>query len=95
VSDGPFVTSTTWSDAFHNDMGFTWMDAVAVVSEDVVLSQILPLGSASRGEDVWALTAGSDGKIYLGTSGAFLSVYDPASGSIAGLGAPVPDECQG
>ncbi len=92
---GPTTTSTRWSDTFEDDSGFTWMDSAAVIDGDVVLSQIAALGYAAQGGSVLAMTVSSNGKVYLGTSGAYLNVYDPSTGTMTSLGAPVPDECFG
>ena len=95
VTGGPTRTDTSWSDTFGDDDGLAWMENTAVVNGDVVLSQIEPLKLVPDQEEIMALTEGPDGKIYLGTSSAHLRVYDPATGNMTDLGAPVPDECSG
>ena len=93
--DGPTTTSTRWSDSFEDDIGLTWMERAVAIDGEVVLSQTTALGYAVEGGSVLAMAVGSNGKIYLGTSGAYLNVYDPSTGSMTSLGAPVPDECFG
>jgi hypothetical protein len=91
----PSTLSTSWSDSFKDDTGMTWMENAAVLDGDVRLSQIAGLGLAEEGGDILAMTEASDGRVFLGTDGAYLDVYDPGSGAIASLGAPVPEECFG
>lgn len=91
----PAVLSTSWSDSFEDDTGLTWMENAVTLDGDVSLSQIAALGVVEEGGDVLAITEAASGKIYLGTEGAYLNVYDPVAGTITSLGAPVPEECFG
>jgi hypothetical protein len=91
----PSTLSTSWSDSFKDDTGLTWMESAAVLDGDVRLSQIAALGYAEEGGDILAMTEASNGRVFLGTDGAYLNAYDPGSGTIASLGAPVPEECFG
>ncbi len=91
----PAVLSTSWSDSFEDDAGLTWMENAVVIDDDVRLSQIAALGVVEEGGDILAITEAASGKIYLGTAGAYLNVYDPVAGTITSLGAPVPEECFG
>jgi hypothetical protein len=95
MSVGPMMAATKWSDTFGDDIGLTSTYNTVAVDGEVVLSQIENLGSVSQGGSILALAVGGDGRIYLGTSGAYLNVYNPATGTMTGLGAPVPDECFG
>ncbi|MBN1956369.1 MAG: hypothetical protein JW900_15165 [Anaerolineae bacterium] len=95
TNGGPSLTPNSWSDTFADDLGLSWMDRSGVMDGQVVLSQLRGLGESVEGGDVLALTVGPDGKVYLGTDGAYLNVYDPATGVVSSLGAPVPGECFG
>ncbi len=90
---GPATTDTGWSDTFGDDIGFTSMSNTATVAGDVVLTQIEALGYAAQGGNILSMTVGPSGKVYLGTSGAYLNVYDPVTRQITYICAPVPDEC--
>lgn len=91
----PVGIAGAWVDPMMEDDGFTWMHRVKLLGGDLSLSQMAALGSAPQGGSILAMTGGPDGKIYLGTDGAFLSVFDPTTGGFADLGMPVPDECFG
>lgn len=92
---GPVNTDTSWMDTFEDEVGLTSMLDTALLDGDVRLSRIQALGHAPEGGAILAMTEASSGKIYLGTSGAYLNVYDPVAGTLTSLGAPVPDECFG
>ena len=84
--------SLNWSDSFDGDCGFSGMDQTVAVNGEVTLTQIVPLPKPAAGSNVLAMAEGLDGRIYLGTSGAYLNVYHPVTGSMTSLGVPVPDE---
>jgi hypothetical protein len=86
-------TTTHWSDSFDDDGGLAWLENTAVVNGNLELSQVEPLALVPSQEEVLTITGGPGGKIYLGTSGARLRVYDPATKNLDDLGEPVPDEC--
>ena len=92
---GATTSLTSWSDSFQDDSGLTWMENATVLGDDVRLSQITALGAVEEGGDILAMTETANGKIYLGTDGAYLNVYDAGSGTMTSLGAPVPEECFG
>ena len=91
----PIRGSASWYDTFDNDVGFSYMYNSVALDSDLKLTQIEALSWADQGGDILASAAGSNGKIYVGTSGAYLNVYNPGTGTMTGLGAPVPDECFG
>lgn len=91
----PIRGSASWYDTFADDVGFSYMYNTVTLDSDLKLTQIEALSWVAQGGGILASASGSDGKLYLGTSGAYLNVYDPGTGSMTGLGAPVPDECFG
>lgn len=91
----PSLLPTSWSDSFKDDAGVVWMENASVREGGIGLSEISALGFPEEGGAVLAMTEASNGRIYLGTDGAYLNVYDPGAGTIVSLGAPVPDECFG
>jgi hypothetical protein len=91
--DGPVNGFAKWSDTFSDSYGLSQLYHAAVGDSGVKLSQIQPLGSVPMGGEILAMTQGGDGRIYLATSGAYLNAYDPATGSMSFICAPVPTEC--
>lgn len=80
-----------WHDAMDDTFGMSTMSDTTTVRGEITLTQLV------KNADIWsavsAMVEGGDGKVYLGTSGARLKVYDPATGTVEDKGAPVPGEC--
>jgi hypothetical protein len=90
-SEGSIASSaTSWSDTFADEFGFHSMNETVVISGDVVLTQIEALAHPSH--CILSIVAQADGKVYAGGCGPSLHVYDPDTGIMSDLGAPVPGE---
>lgn len=87
----PIIGPTSWLDPLDDTMGLSWLDGTRQVNGAVSLSQLEPLGVDVGG--IWAVAEGPNGIFYLGVDDAYLWSYDSATGAMANLGAPVPDEC--
>ncbi len=91
--DEPVLAPYRWSDTLTDETGLSWLENSLQRNGEVTLSNRSGLGDAVQGGEILALTIGPDGRVYMGTDGAYLNVYDPVTGIIEGLGAPVPSEC--
>jgi hypothetical protein len=85
------ATPGEWHDPMDDTFGMSAVNGTTTLGGEIVLTQLV------KRADIWsavsAMVEGGDGKVYLGTSGARLKVYDPATGSVEDKGAPVPGEC--
>jgi hypothetical protein len=90
---GPVNGPAVWSDTFGDSFGLNQVYHATVGDGAVRLGLITPLGGVPTGGEILAMAQGSDGKLYLGTAGAHLNVYDPLTDVMSYLGAPVPTEC--
>jgi hypothetical protein len=85
------ATPGEWHDPMDDTFGMSAVNGTTTLGGEIVLTQLV------KRADIWsavsAMVEGGDGKVYLGTSGARLKVYDLATGSVEDKGAPVPGEC--
>lgn len=79
-----------WEDTLDDSIGASSIRDAAISGGDVVLAQVVQRARLTG--QVLAM-AKCNGILYLGTAGARLLRYNPASGTLDDLGTPVPDEC--
>jgi hypothetical protein len=87
----PVIGPASWADSLDDASGLSWLENSQWGSGQVTLSAMQPL-SGDVGS-IRTLAEGPDGAFYMGTAGARLWRYDPASGATTDLGTPVPAEC--
>jgi hypothetical protein len=90
---GDLLAARRWVSNLDADSDLVWAEGSVVVDGRLQLSQVRALGPAVEGGGLTSVAASPDGRLYLGTHGAILNVYDPATGIIENLGKPVPSEC--
>lgn len=90
---GGTIESRRWDVSFEDDADLVWSQGSVVLDGRLQLSRVRGLGPALEGDGFTSIAPSPDGRLYLGTHGAILNVYDPATDSFASLGKPVPDEC--
>jgi len=78
-------------DTFDDTYGLSDASDITSIGGDLLLGQFVPRANMSG--QVLASALGANGKLYLGTAGARLLCYDPATGTMEDKGTPVPDEC--
>jgi hypothetical protein len=82
-----------WEVPFEDDEDLEWAAGAVVVDGRLELSRVRALGPSVEGGGFTAVAPSPDGRLFLGTHGAILNVYDPAAGTFISLGKPVPSEC--
>jgi hypothetical protein len=92
-AEGPITSTASWKDTFEDDFGLASALNSTTTGGDLLLSQVVPVGFTTSKSDILAMTEIADGRVYLGTSGASLDVYNPATRKFTYLGYPVPSEC--
>jgi hypothetical protein len=90
---GVEVSARRWDVSFEDDAELVWADGSVVVDGRLRLSHVRALGPAVEGDGFTSIALSPEGRVFLGTHGAILNVYEPATGSMTSLGKPVPDEC--
>jgi hypothetical protein len=90
---GSAVDARRWDVGFDDDAGLVWAEGSVVLDGRLELSRARALGPAVEGDGFTSIALSPDGRLFLGTHGAILNVYDPATGSFTSLGKPVPGEC--
>jgi hypothetical protein len=83
--------ASRWRDSMQDTFGMSGMSNTTTMEGCLELTQLVK--RADAGDQVLAMVAGPDGKIYMGTNGARLKTFDPVTGAVQDRGTPVPDEC--